>query len=179
MIRVKTLVTVLVALLISATGARAEVPAYYQQVARHNNIPPVVLYAVAIQESRPPSGVVPSVSKPWPWTLNCDGKGIYLSTKREAYQYALISIATGQSCDIGLMQINWYWHQTRFTSLLDALDPYTNIQVAANILNEHYATKNDWYYAVGAYHSPSNAARANRYRKLVKRHVVGILEGKG
>ena len=158
--------------LLMVIPAHASIPPYYQRVGESLEIPAVLLYAIAIQESRPPVGVISGVDIPWPWTLNCAGRGFYFSNRTAAVRYARALISAGQNCDIGLMQISWRWHERRFASISDAFDPYTNIRTGAEILHEQYARTGTWASAVGAYHSPSNAARAERYMNNVKKHLL-------
>jgi hypothetical protein len=176
MIRIHLSTVFLFALTVVFQPLFAEVPPYYVSVANTHNVPPVVLFAVAIQESRPPGGVLQGVSKPWPWTMNCEGKPYFLSSKQIAVKYASILISAGINCDIGLMQTNWKWQKHRFNSLDDAFDPLTNINAAAIILKEHYDSRGSWAAAVGAYHSPSNQHRASTYTRRVRTHLVGLLE---
>ena len=155
----------------------AEVPPYYARVASSHDVPPEVLYAIAIQESRPPAGYFHGISKPWPWTLNCEGKPYFLASKSIASKYASTLLAAGLNCDIGLMQTNWKWQKHHFSSIDEALDPFSNISVAASILREWYDKHGSWGAAVGAYHSPANAERASAYTRRVKSHLVKLLEG--
>ena len=70
-----------------------------------------------------------------------------------------------RSVDIGMMQINSRWHGHRVKTLTDLLDPYTNLSVAADILNECLARfPNSAFQAIGAYHS-SDSRKAARYAK--------------
>jgi len=154
----------------------AEVPSYYVRAASSHQVPPEVLYAVAMQESKLPAGQIQGISKPWPWTLNCEGKPYYLATKAIASSYASFLLGAGINCDIGLMQTNWKWQKHRFDSIDEALDPYTNISVGASILREWYEQHGSWAAAVGAYHSPSNKNRAARYTRQVKSHLLRILK---
>ena len=176
MMRDFVLVNLLFILTLVTPSSLAEVPPYYTQVASSYDMPPEVLYAVALQESRLPSGVLHGISKPWPWTLNCEGKPYYLASKSIASEYASVLLAAGFNCDIGLMQTNWKWQKHRFDSIDEALDPYSNISVAASILREWYDKRGSWGAAVGAYHSPSNAERASAYTRRVKSHLVKLIE---
>ncbi len=170
--------TVLLLLLLGGSAAIAkEVPSYYKRAAHNLDIPPEVLFAVAIQESRPPTGTIRGVTQPWPWTLNCSGRPYYLNTRDQAYSYLLLLTDAGISCDIGIMQINWKWHKQRFSSLGDALDPYINITTGAKILSEQYTISRSWKGAVGGYHSPSNKGRAAIYSGKVFKHLTSLREG--
>ena len=153
----------------------AEVPANYQRIGVIQQIPASILYAIAIQESRPPRGLIDGIDKPWPWTLNCDGQGYYFPTRQAAFNAASQFITSGASCDIGLMQVNWTWHKQRFNSLNEALDPVTNIRAGSDYLKELYIKSGSWEYAVGAYHSPSDSVKASQYRDKVRNHLARIM----
>lgn len=153
----------------------AEVPAYYQQVSVRQQIPASILYAIALQESRPPNGLIDGIDKPWPWTLNCAGQGYFFRSRQAAFYVASHFITSGTSCDIGLMQVSWVWHKQRFNSLNDAFDPVTNILAGSEYLKELYEKSGSWEYAVGAYHSPSDPVKASQYREKVRTHLARIV----
>jgi len=149
----------------------AEIPIAYRIVAAHQNVPAPVLYAIALAESGKSDH---DGLKPWPWSLNVDGDSVYCRTRQQCVMRAHNAIQRQQSVDVGLMQINWYWHQHRFVNLAMAWDPMTNLQVGAVILREQYEKTEDWWQAVGHYHSPSNAQRAARYRARVRQHWLRL-----
>jgi soluble lytic murein transglycosylase-like protein len=161
-------------ILISAQSF-AEVPPYYQQVSVRLQIPATILYAIAMQESRPPNGLIEGIDKPWPWTLNCEGQGYYFPSRQAAFNVASLLINLGESCDIGLMQVSWVWHKKRFNSLNEAFDPVTNIQAGSDYLKELYEKSGSWEYAVGAYHSPSDPVKSKQYREKVRTHLTRIM----
>jgi len=66
-----------------------------------------------------------------------------------------------------LMQVNWRYHQKRLGTPWQALDPYHNLRVGADILQECHTTQQDWWASVGCYHAPANPQRADRYRRRV------------
>ena len=153
----------------------AEVPAHYQQVSVKQQVPATILYAIALQESRPPIGLIDGIDKPWPWTLNCEGNGYFFASRQAAFNVASHFITSGESCDIGLMQISWSWHNHRFNSLNDAFDPVTNIRAGSDYLKELYEKSGSWEYAVGAYHSPSDPVKASSYREKVRTHFTRLM----
>lgn len=150
--------------------AHASVPVGYQQVADAYDLPPEVLYAVALTES---ARQVDSTGKvrPWPWTLNVRGRGHFFASRREAEAALQDLLDQGRtSIDIGLMQVNWRYHQQRLGSPQRALDPYHNLRVAAQILRDCREIRHDWWAAVGCYHAPNSPQRADRYRARVHAH---------
>jgi hypothetical protein len=152
----------------SPVGAMEAVPSGYQAIAAEQAIPEAIFYAVALAES---GRIVESQAgrRPWPWTLNVGGKGYYYATRLEAWQALRDWLAQGKrSIDIGLMQVNWRYHQSRLGDPWQALDPYHNLRVGAEILQGCYANRQDWWDSVGCYHAPANPARATRYRRRVE-----------
>lgn len=146
------------------TTAAAEVPTLYKDVAEINSVPSELLYSIAVIESgRSINGTV----KPWPWTLNICGKGIYLDSKKEAELFLKEAINAGCSVDVGLFQIHWQSHYKLFDSLSQALDPLYNMHAGAYVLSEQFKNSKDWYVATGAYHSPNNIKLATKYREKV------------
>ena len=66
-----------------------------------------------------------------------------------------------------LMKVNWRYHQKRLETPWQALDPYHNLRVGADILQECHTTQQDWWASVGCYHAPANPQRADQYRRRV------------
>ena len=143
------------------------VPAGYRTIASEHGIPYTVLYAVALTESGK-QVTAGDVYRPWPWTLNIAGRGYFFNSRLAAWQALTVSLQGGQrSVDIGLMQVNWRYHQERLGTPWQALDPYFNLRVGAGILQECYTTRQDWWASVGCYHAPTHPLRADRYRRRV------------
>ena len=143
------------------------VPAGYRAIATERDIPHTVLYAVALTESGK-RVMSADVYRPWPWTLNVAGRGYFFDSRKEAWQALVEHIKGGKSSiDIGLMQVNWRYHQERLGTPWQALDPYHNLRVGAGILQDCYVTRQDWWASVGCYHAPSNPDRADQYRRRV------------
>jgi hypothetical protein len=138
------------------------------------------LYSIAVQESgmRWRDGTF----RPWPWTLNVNkGKnGIKAGPRRYVTQQAAAQALKEMlgkgvtNVDIGLMQVNYYWHSDKVSSPYALLDPKTNITVAAGYLkalNKHNVSK-----TVADYHAPLNLARGKTYVQHVKHYEKIIHE---
>ncbi|MBE0469917.1 MAG: transglycosylase SLT domain-containing protein [Methyloprofundus sp.] len=127
---------------------------------------PAVLWLIALQESAPPGSYAPH-----PWTANWAGKGYYYPTRLEAYRAISEAVDEGYKVDVGLMQVNWFYHEHRFNhDLWAALDPEVNIRVAADILLGF--SRHGVYEAIGRYHCPNwqldwCRKRAERYSQNV------------
>lgn len=146
------------------------VPSAYRSVAVKYGIPVRLLYAVALAESGKTIAAI-NRRQPWPWTLNIAGKGVYFGSRLAAWQALDQSLRDGEtSVDIGLMQVNWHFHQHRLGNSWLALEPIHNLTIGAEILKDCYKNRRDWWASVGCYHAPSDGVRAKRYRKRVAAH---------
>ena len=162
---------VLVGLALPGVGwSYVSVPEGYRTIAMEHDIPYTVLYAVALTESATQIDQG-DLYRPWPWTLNVAGRGYFFDTRLAAWQALKNWLREGQvSIDIGLLQVNWRYHQKRLGTPWQALDPYHNLRVGAAILQACYKTRQDWWSSVGCYHAPANSNRADRYRQRVVSH---------
>ncbi|MBA0231482.1 transglycosylase SLT domain-containing protein [Stenotrophomonas maltophilia] len=161
------------ALYVCATHAQEVPPPAYQLAAQRAGIPSTVLYAVALQESgvRRNGRIVP-----WPWSLNVAGQSHRYATRADAcagLQQA-IRATPHTRIDAGLGQINLGYHQQRYSTACDLLDPYRNLAIAAEILHEQHPPGEDWLLAIGRYHRPAGGEPAARYRRSVSRHLARV-----
>jgi len=141
----------------------------WSKVGKEYSLDPVLLYAVALKESRRWNGK--SSSSPWPWTLNI-GKGMRFDTKEDAHAELSKQIGLGKkNIDVGMMQVNLIYNGHRVSKPSDLLDPETNIRVAAQILSENIRnSKGDIYLAVGSYYS-----RIPSRSKAYAEHVLAMV----
>lgn len=140
------------------------------QASRETGVPLAVLQAISLNETgRRRDGAF----RPWPWTVNMEGKGTWFDSAAEALAYAERNRARGaRSFDVGCFQLNYRWHGQNFASLEAMFDPLANARYAARFLAELYAEKGDWSLAAGAYHSrtPGFAERyAARFDRILAR----------
>ncbi|HAU6733022.1 TPA: lytic transglycosylase domain-containing protein [Salmonella enterica subsp. enterica serovar Elisabethville] len=178
--RVPALVlAVLVAVCGSASAAKEgralqSIPPGYHLVASETGVPAEALYSVSLAET---SRKLPHGERPWPWTLNVAGKGYRYSTRQEAYD-ALMSFMRRyplKRIDVGIAQVNLGWNGGYFSSYHDALDPYTNLRVAARILKSCYdSNPGSWIQAAGCYHHPAGGKPARTYKAIVKRKLATL-----
>jgi len=141
--------------------------------ARAQGMPADALYAITLSETGRSSG---GRLRPWPWTVNMEGRGFWFDTREEAYAYVMERYNAGaRSFDVGCFQINYKWHGQKFASIEAMFDPMTNATYAAALLsglNDEFA---DWTKAAGAYHSRTETY-ASRYRTRYAR-IRGQLNG--
>ncbi len=162
------------AALLSATPASAsswaELPQLCEQAAARasaaSGVPLSVLRAISLTETgRTREGSF----RPWPWTVNMEGKGAWFDSFEEARDYVARRHAAGaRSYDVGCFQINYRWHGQHFASLDQMFDPDANAAYAARFLGELYAEFGDWSRAAGAYHSRTPYFAA-KYRQRFER----------
>jgi len=135
----------------------------FDRVSREKKVSRRLLYAIALAESA-------HRGRPWPWTLNVEGRSAYFATREAAHAALIGYLHRGhRSIDVGYMQVNLAFNGARFPNTWAALDPYQNLAAAADILRENYAQVRDVARAVGHYHSRT-PWRANRYFKRVANH---------
>ena len=137
---------------------QAEVPEMYQVVAAQNGVPAKLFFALMLNESRTQvNSVTGKKALPWPWTINHRGKPYFFPNKEAAFLFARDLVVRGDKMfDVGLGQVNWFWHEKRFRGLWEAFDPFTNLTAAARHFREQYERPecNTWTKAVGCYHRP-------------------------
>jgi soluble lytic murein transglycosylase-like protein len=149
-------------------------PPAYQLAAQRAGVPSPVLYAVALQESgtRLRGRLIP-----WPWTLNVAGQSERYATRAAAcagLRRALVR-APVRRIDAGLGQINLGYQAHHYDNPCDLLDPYRNLALAAEILQEQHESGEDWLVAIGRYHRPAGGEPAARYRRSVHQHLMRVL----
>jgi hypothetical protein len=132
-------------------------------------LPPRLLEAIAEVESGRPDATTGTV-RPWPWTIDAEGRGEFFATKAQAIAAVVALQAQGvRSIDVGCMQVNLMHHPNAFASLDAAFDPTSNAQYAARFLNTLYAISGSWVQATAAYHSETPAIGADYERRVMAR----------
>ena len=160
-----------------------DIPEGYVRVAAVHGVPAEVLYAVSLTETvMAPSAIagvmkkrdadfrLPSVARPWPWTINVAGKGYRYASRLEAWQALQVFLTRypARRIDVGIAQVNLGWNGHRFSSTWAAFDPYISLNTAATILSEcRRRHPVSWLQAAGCYHHPAGGAPAVRDRKSV------------
>ncbi|MDJ6851745.1 lytic transglycosylase domain-containing protein [Salmonella enterica] len=154
--------------------AGSPVPEGYRRVAKEYGVPAEALYSVSLAET---SRQLPQGERPWPWTLNVAGKGYRYASREEAYQ-ALLGFMRHNPLrliDVGIAQVNLGWNGGYFRNYREALEPYTNLRAAAQILRHCYdLNPGSWLQAAGCYHHPAGGKPARTYRAIVQRKLATI-----
>lgn len=138
--------------------ASAKSMSMWDAAAHVSGIPPNVIYAIAMHESRLKYG--DGVKRPYPWTININGNPpvpLRFSSREEASSKLQSLIRSGiTNVDVGAMQVNYKYHGHSVARPEHLLDPKTNLMVAAVILSEHMRRNNgDQARAVADYHNRS------------------------
>lgn len=131
-------------------------------------IPGDLLLGIGLQEAGIERGQGLTV---WPWSVNVEGEGRFLSGPGEAISWVRQRRAEGaELIDVGCMQINLRWHPDAFASLEEAFDPVRNVDYAARYLVSLQERTGDWRAAAGWYHS-ADPERAARYLSGVETNL--------
>jgi len=139
-------------------------------------IPGNLLMGIGLQEAGIARGEQMTV---WPWSVNAEGEGRFLSGAAEAIAWVRTRQGEGDELiDVGCMQINLRWHPDAFASLEEAFDPARNVDYAARYLLRMRERTGDWRSAVGRYHS-ADPDRAARYLAGVETNIRVIGSGPG
>lgn len=140
-----------------------------RNAAAATGVPISVLKAISLTETGRKRG---GKMRPWPWTVNMEGKGVWFDNPKEALEYVAGHHARGaRSYDVGCFQLNYKWHGQNFPSIEAMFQPDTNALYAARFLLDLYREKGNWEDAAGAYHSRTKKyadkykARFSRYRR--------------
>jgi len=85
-----------------------------------------------------------------------------------AYKLKVVRITKRnvKSTDIGIMQINWRWHEQHVTSINKLLDVSYNVEYAASLLRK-LIKAHGLYEAIGRYHNNTDEQRKRNYRSRV------------
>lgn len=170
----------LCATLLPANPGQARIPSdpslICDQVAifasQKTGVPLSVLKAISLTETGHKRG---GRLRPWPWTINMEGKGFWFDSREEARAYVDKAFARGaRSFDIGCFQINYRWHGEAFASIDQMFDPVANALYAARLLGQLHAETGSWGKAAGAYHSRTEKF-AERYQARFERLRTPLL----
>lgn len=151
----------------------------WAQVATRHGLDPVLLYGVALKESRRRAGA--RRSAPWPYTLRGPDGPQFHRSRAEAEQ-ALRRLTARHpplAIDVGLMQVNLHWHGHKVADPVQLLEARTNLEIAAGILAEAIASApGDLELGVGRYHHWKDTAVARAYGRGVLRMVRAMSSGR-
>jgi hypothetical protein len=141
------------------------------------HLPAGLLGSIAKAESGRPITAMSDI-RPWPWTIDADGTGLFLDSKQAAVAWVAQQTPQHRYIDVGCMQVDLAMHPRAFASLAEAFDPTANADYAARYLTELYQNESggSWDIAVGLYHSHTTFLAA-AYRERVAMVGAGLLHG--
>ncbi len=123
----------------------------WSQVGKTAGVDPLLLYSVALVESKAlyPNGRV----APTPWLFRVNDH--LVRGQRHDVQLAMAAASQFGSAvqDVGIMQVYYPMHRDAVRDPLTLLNPRTNISVAAKILHDGMRQTRDPVLGVGYYHS--------------------------
>ena len=100
------------------------------------------------------------------------GKAVIATSKQEAVAVARHHLDQGRSnIDLGVMQLNFYWHGKHFENIEEMLTPSSNINYGAKFLSDLYRQHGSWQKAVRYYHSSS----PEHYRQYSRKVLISWL----
>jgi hypothetical protein len=164
--RVRRLFFIVLCVMASSASAVDLRATHWEVTAQRHGLDPLLLYAVALQETQRPRGE--GTASPWPWTLrSAEGPRFY---ERQAEADADLRGLLGRyrNIDVGLMQVNLRWHGHRVVEPGALLDARTNLAVAAEILAQAIrSAPGDPELGVGRYHHWNDERVARSYGRKV------------
>lgn len=127
----------------------------WAQVGKAYGIDPLLLYSVALVESKAlyPGGKV----APTPWLFRVDNHLVRGDRHHVQLEMAAASQFGSPVQDVGIMQVYYPMHRDAVRDPLTLLNPRTNITVAAKILRAGMRQTHDRVLGVGYYHSHTPA----------------------
>ena len=112
------------------------------EASQREGVPLSVLRAIALNESGTRRQ---GHFRPWPWTVNMEGKGMWFGSREDALTYAQKEFDRGaRSFDIGCFQINFRWHGQHFASIDHMFEPLANAVYAARFLRSLFIEQGSW-----------------------------------
>ncbi|MFA6229541.1 MAG: hypothetical protein WC617_05105 [Rhodanobacter sp.] len=123
----------------------------WAQVGKASGIDPLLLYSVALVESKAlyPGGKV----APTPWLFRVNDHLVRGDRHHVQLEMAAASQFGSAVQDVGIMQVYYPMHRDAVRDPLTLLNPRTNITVAAKILRAGMRQTHDRVLGVGYYHS--------------------------
>lgn len=138
------------------------------RVSEIHQVPAWVISSICIHESQ---SYHQGKRQAWPWTVNVGGSGSYWISKEFAVRFVERKRKQGKTnIDIGICQMNWFYHHKKFTDINDMFDPFRNMSEAAKYVKQQKGNRS-WRNAIGRYHAPNNPERAKRYADIVLSHL--------
>lgn len=141
--------------------SKKECKDFITKMERVNKIPEGLLTAIAAVESEHN-----------PWAINCGKFSRAFASQEAAVKFVKDLRLKGKvDINIGILQINYGAHKTKFKTAEEILSPSKNIKYAANYLVYLKKTYGSWKKAVCFYHSP-----CPKYQNMYWKKVTNALK---
>lgn len=125
---------------------------YWAEAAKETGIDPLLIYAVALVESR--SYLGGGQIAPTPWVVRVDGQLVMGDEFKVRSTIAAGQVEGARIQDVGIMQVFYPLHKDLVPDAMDLIDPRTNILTGSKILAANLNEKiGDLELRVGHYHS--------------------------
>jgi soluble lytic murein transglycosylase-like protein len=123
----------------------------WSQVGKAAGVDPLLLYSIALVESKAlyPDGKV----APTPWLFRVNDHLVRGDRRDVQLAMAAASQFGSGVQDVGIMQVYYPMHRDAVRDPLTLLNPHTNISVAAKILRDGMRQTHDRVLGIGYYHS--------------------------
>lgn len=176
--RYKTTAIKASAILIGVSAAAIGTAYDLDRAAAETGLDREIIRAIAFEESQ---RVDPGndQTRPWPWTLNVQGQGIYYQSRAEAALALRDFQERGiTNIDIGAFQINLRWNGDLARKPEDLLDPRVNLWAFAQVIRECISRVGKALPAVlSCYHTgQAGNAQGRRYASRVLRRYQTLKE---
>lgn len=146
----------------------------WAQVGKQSGVDPLLLYSIALVESKSlhPGGQL----APTPWLFRVNDRLVTGERHHVQMQMAMAGQLNSAVQDVGIMQVYYPMHRDAVRDPLTLLDPRTNITIAAKILHDGMHQTRDPVLGVGYYHShtPSLALDYGTAVMIVYQRLKGI-----
>lgn len=146
-------------------------------------LPRIVLAEITILISKAeeahgiPKGLLSAIarveSEMRPYSVTVSGRSISPNSKAQAEKLVKRYLNKGHTnIDVGIMQVNYRWHNKQFSSIVEMLEPRRNIDYAARFLKKLYNRHGSWSMAVRHYHSN----KVKHHRRYASKVLVAWLD---
>ncbi len=168
--------TILLLCLASCSALASDwMPKEFRVASIKHNIPASILWSLALQESRRKDEF--GVYKPWPWTVNHAGVGMFFSTKEEAVAFVEKKLASGAkpiSLDLGMCQGNLHYNYDHIygVGIAEFFEPEASLDFAGGNLRSCMDGGRTLTECIGRYHNNREGIASN-YRRRVGLRLLG------
>lgn len=137
------------------------------RAAQLHGIPLGILYAVGLTETGRRGAL-------HPYALGAEGETVFAKSADDAMaSFEAMRRRGTRLIDLGCMQINYYYHGKKFSSVQAMFDPAKNVDYAARFLKELKQREGSWTMAVARYNAgPNNQPAQKRYVCHIVAHLV-------